>query len=88
MIKKVLLIGLLIWGINVQAQKTDSTKPKQKTSVKIGGMEILIDGDEEEAEELKQVIEELKQALEELGEDYEEEELRLMRIKFMSEMAN
>ena len=27
-------------------------------------------------------------ALEELGDDYSEEEIRLVRIKFMSEMAN
>ncbi|WP_278834192.1 hypothetical protein, partial [Porphyromonas cangingivalis] len=30
----------------------------------------------------------LEKALEELGPDYEEEDIRLVRIKFLSEMAN
>jgi hypothetical protein len=30
----------------------------------------------------------LKEAVEEFGEDYSEEELRLVRLKFMSEVAN
>jgi ATP-dependent DNA helicase RecQ len=30
----------------------------------------------------------LEDALAEFGDDYEEDQLRLMRIKFMSEMAN
>ena len=30
----------------------------------------------------------LKVAMEELGEDYSEEEVRLVRIKFLSELAN
>ena len=30
----------------------------------------------------------LEAALDELGEDYSEEEIRLVRIKFLSEMAN
>jgi len=30
----------------------------------------------------------LKDALEELGDEFEEEEIRLIRIKFLSEMAN
>ncbi len=49
--------------------------------------------DEEDQEEVFDYFMEaesdsIEKALEELGEDYEEEELRLMRIKFMSEMAN
>ncbi len=30
----------------------------------------------------------LKEAVDELGDDYSEEEIRLVRIKFLSEMAN
>jgi len=49
--------------------------------------------DEEEQEEIYEYFMEsntdsINQAYEELDEEYEEEELRLMRIKFMSEVAN
>ena len=49
--------------------------------------------DEDHIEDIYQYFKEsdtddLEEALDELGEDYSEEEIRLVRIKFISEMAN
>ena len=49
--------------------------------------------DEDHIEDIYQYFKEsdtddLEEALDELGEDYSEEEIRLVRIKFIAEMAN
>ena len=49
--------------------------------------------DEERAEDIYEYFREsesdsIEDALDELGNDYSEEEIRLVRIKFISEMAN
>ena len=49
--------------------------------------------DEEQVDDIYEYFREsetddLEAALDELGEDYSEEEIRLVRIKFLSEMAN
>ena len=49
--------------------------------------------DEEQVDDIYEYFREsetddLEAALDELGEDYSEEEIRLVRIKFLSELAN